>query len=93
MVYQAFHQHHSPPSPLLLAANRKGLHLFDVLFTVVFVQRERLLLSRALDIGFVLQQLLYPQQNLFDCDVWFPIFLFVQNRETNSARGVDVGVR
>ena len=33
------------------------------------------------------------EQNLFDSDRWLPAFLFIQNRQADSARRVNVGVK
>lgn len=40
----------------------------------------------------IVKQVLDTQQNLFNGDCRLPGFFFVQNREADSAGGVDVGV-
>lgn len=78
---------------LLSILQSEGFHSPEILFPIVFVEVKGLLLSRTLDVRLILQQFLDTQQNLFHSDVWFPVFLLVQDRQAHSSRRVNVGVR
>ena len=71
----------------------KSSHLAEVLFPVVFVELQRLLLGWAINVWLVFDQLLDSKQDLLDSYVRLPVFLLVQNGQTNSARRVDIGMR
>ena len=70
----------------------KELNFLNIFLPVCFVEGERFLLGWALNIGFVFQQFLNAKQNLFDGNVWLPIFLVVENGETDSPGRVDIGM-
>lgn len=70
----------------------------DNLLHSSFVRRAILLeeivcvgLCRGFGVG-IIKQILDTQQNLLNGDCRLPGFFFVQDRETDSAGGVDVGV-
>ena len=70
----------------------KNLHFTYILFPVVLVQIQWLLLGGTLNVWFILQQLLNPQQNGSHSDVGLPVFLLVQDGEAHCSRGINVGM-
>jgi hypothetical protein len=53
--------------------------------------KEIICISLGWGIGiWVVQEILYANEDLSDSDCWFPAFLFVENRQTDGARWVDV---
>ena len=66
-------------------------HLFLVQCAVLLVQVVRVRLGRRLWIDLI-QQHLYPQENLLDRYGRLPTFFFVQDTETDGAGGIYVGM-
>ena len=65
------------------------LHSSLVLIFVIDEKIVSLWLSRTIGI-WCIQQVLDPQQHLFDCDCWTPSLLFIQDTQADCARWVAI---
>lgn len=68
-----------------------ALDLSFVCRSVLLEESVGISLSWRIGIGIV-EQVLNPQKNLLDGDCRLPTLLFIQNRETDRARWIDVGM-
>lgn len=80
-----------------MAYSRRRILLHDLLN--LFFVRLTILLEQVVGFGLrgrfgirIIQEILDTKEYLLDGNRWLPAFFFVENRKTNSARWVDIGV-